>query len=189
MAGIRPRARQTGAMGRPTTGGASWLRPGVVRRASTIEGDGLFAAEDLPPGAVVARLHGRLVDDVELNRLLAAAGDGGGYVDTIMVEDDVNLVLDPDQEVHYANHSCDPSMWHVDPTTIATRRAVRVGEELTVDYATQTTHPDFELTCRCGAAQCRGTVTGVDWTDPDWRNRYEGHVVPAVEDAISRWGR
>ena len=104
------------------------------------------------PAPIVARLRGRQVDDVELAQLFAEADAAGTYVDTIMLDDDVNLVLAPDQLVHYGNHSCDPSMWHVDPTTIATRRDVRAGEELTIDYATQTIHPEFELDCKCGSA-------------------------------------
>jgi uncharacterized protein len=148
----------------------------------------MFVAEDLPAGTVVARLHGHVVDDVTLRRLFAEADAAGGYVDTIMIDDDENLVLAPDQLIHYCNHSCDPSLWHVDAHTIATRRAVTAGEELTIDYATQTTHPDFEMTCNCGTALCRGTVTGVDWTDQEWQRRYGDHVVPAVRRAIERWG-
>lgn len=165
-----------------------WTHPGVVRRSSGIEGEGLFATEDLAAGTVVARLHGRRVDDVELKRLFAESDAVGGYVDTIMVADDVNLVLEADQLVHYANHSCDPSLWHVDATVIATRRDVADGDELTIDYATQTTHPDFEMECGCASASCRRTVTGVDWMDPDWQRRYGDHVVPAVQQAIARWG-
>jgi uncharacterized protein len=176
------------AMEESTTTGGCWTHPAVQRRSSEIEGDGLFAAEDLAAGTVVARLHGRLVDDVALSELFTAADLDGGYVDTIMIDDDVNLVLEPDQLVHYGNHSCDPSLWHLDATTIATRRAVAAGDELTIDYATQTVHPDFEMACRCGTAVCRGTVTGVDWTDPDWQERYRDHVVPAVRQAIEKWG-
>lgn len=165
----------------------SWTHPAAQQRSSAIEGDGLFTTDDLPAGTIVARLRGRLVDDVELAELFAAADAVDGYVDTIMIDDDVNLVLAPDQLVHYGNHSCDPSLWHVDPTTIATRRDVAAGEELTIDYATQTTHPDFELECRCGSPICRGTVTGVDWADPEWRARYGDHVVPAVQQAIAKW--
>ncbi len=58
-----------------------------------------------------------------------------------MIDDDVNLVLAPDQLIHYGNHSCDPTMWHVDATTLATRRDVAAGDELTIDYATQTDPP------------------------------------------------
>ena len=125
----------------------------MQQRSSAIEGEGLFTTADLPAGTVVARLRGRLVDDVELAELFAAADEVGGYVDTIMIDDDVNLVLAPDQLIHYGNHSCDPTLWHLDATTLATRRDVTAGEELTIDYATQTIHPDFELACRCGSPQ------------------------------------
>ena len=148
----------------------------------------MFAGEDLPANMIVARLRGRVVDDTTLRQLLAVAAADGSYVDTIMIDDDQNLVLAPDQLIHFCNHSCDPSLWHLDAETISTRRAVAAGEELTIDYATQTTHADFEMTCNCGSGLCRGTVTGVDWMDPDWQRRYGDHVVPAVHRAIQRWG-
>jgi uncharacterized protein len=170
-----------------TSDGACWTHRAVQRRSSEIEGDGLFATEHLAAGTIVARLHGRLVDDVELAELLTKASRDGGYVDTIMVDDDVNLLLEPDQLIHFCNHSCDPSLWHVDAVTIATRRPVAAGEELTIDYATQTIHPDFEMACDCASARCRGTVTGVDWMEPDWQREYGDHVVPAVKKAIARW--
>jgi hypothetical protein len=43
------------------------------------------------------------------------------------------------------------------------------------------------MVCRCGSTRCRGTVTGVDWMDPDWQREYGEHVVPAVQQAIARW--
>jgi hypothetical protein len=168
--------------------GASWTHPAVQRRSSDIQGDGMFASDELSAGTVVARLRGRVVDDVTLQHLIAHAVAEGGYVDTIMIDDDTNLVLAPDQLIHYVNHSCDPSLWHHDAETIATRRTVAAGEELTIDYATQTSHADFEMKCNCGTALCRSTVTGLDWADGDWQQRYGDHVVPAVKRAIQRWG-
>jgi uncharacterized protein len=172
----------------PVRDDVTWTHPAVQRRTSGIAGDGMFATEPLPDGTIVARLRGHVVDDATLRDLLARAAAEGGYVDTIMIDEDENLVLAPDQLIHFCNHSCDPSLWHLDTTTIATRRAVAADEELTIDYATQTTHADFEMDCICGTALCRGTVTGVDWMDPDWQRRYGDHVVPAVRQAIHRWG-
>ena len=126
--------------------------------------------------------------DATLPELFFEAAAAGGYVDTIMIDDDENLVLAPDQLIHFCIHSCDPSLWHLDAETIAARRAVASGEELTIDYATQTTHADFEMECSCGTALCRGIVSGVDWMDPEWQRRYGDNVVPAVRRAIQRWG-
>ncbi|HEX5403929.1 MAG TPA: SET domain-containing protein [Pseudonocardiaceae bacterium] len=133
---------------------ACWQHTDVEVRNSTIQGDGLFAARPLPAGHQ--------------------------YVDTIAVDEDVRLVLPPNQPIHHDNHSCDPNLWHTDAYTLVTRRAIEVGEELTVDYATQTTEPAFRMSCRCGPTLCRQVVTGTDWQETAWADRYDGHVVPAV---------
>jgi hypothetical protein len=166
---------------------ATWTHPAAQRRSSDIEGDGTFASEDLPTGTIIARLRRRVVDDAALRQQLAGVAADGSDVDTIMIDDDQNLMLIPNQLIHFCNHSCDPSLWHLDATTICTQRAVAADGELTIDYATQTTHADFEMTCNRGSGLCRGTVTGVDWMDTDWQARYDDHVIPAVRRAIQRW--
>ena len=52
-----------------------------------------------------------------------------------------------------------------------------------VDYATVT--PAFQIPRRCGAPACRLLITGNDWQLPAWRDRYQGHVVPAVARRIA----
>jgi uncharacterized protein len=57
------------------------------------------------------------------------------------------------------NHSCDPNLWTVIRSghiLYMSKRAIRAGEELTVDYHFG---KDVErVECRCGAAKCRGTI-------------------------------
>ena len=151
----------------------SWLHPDIEVRRSDIEGSGLFAARPLPADTVVARLTGSLVSTSELLRRLASATE---YVDTICVDDDQHLILPPGQPIHFGNHRCDPTMWHLDGYTIAARRDLAVGEELTVDYASQTTESTFRMTCHCGAPDCRRVITGDDWRTVD----FAGHAVPAI---------
>lgn len=81
--------------------------------------------------------------------------------------------------MHYGNHSCDPTLWHVGPYEIAPRRRVEADEEVTIDYATHTDAADFSMPCRGGADGCRGVVTGQDWRRTDLQARYAGHWVPA----------
>jgi hypothetical protein len=156
----------------------------VVVRESAIAGRGLFASDHLHEGTVVVRLGGRLVATEELRRLIQTSDR---YVDTLTVFEDEHLVLPADTTVHYGNHSCDPNLWHVEPYEIATRRPVRAGEELTLDYATQTGAPGFSMPCCCGAAACRGSVTSDDWRRPDLQARYRGHWVPALEARIAQY--
>lgn len=168
-----------------TPASSPWVHESVEVEDSAIAGRGLFANSALGEGTVVIRVGGRLVGTEELQRIIETSEH---YVDTLTVVEDAHLVLPAATTVHYGNHSCDPNMWHVGPYEIATRRPVRAGEELTMDYATQTGAPGFSMPCRCGAAACRGEVTSEDWRRADLQERYAGHWVPALEERIARGG-
>ncbi len=171
--------------GAPEPPAECWIHQAIEVRPSPIEGHGLFATAPLPVGTVVMRLGGRLVTTVELRALIAAADEPGGvYVDTITVGEDRHLVMPPKQDVHYGNHSCDPTAWHLDAYTIGLRRAVAAGEEITVDYATQSGLPGWTMECRCGSPSCRGTLTGDDWRRPELQQRYGEHWVPLLRSRI-----
>lgn len=159
-----------------------WLTEAVEPAPSTIEGSGLVAVETIPIDVVVARFGGRLVNDFELDALIATAST---YIDTLSVYPDTNLVLPAGTANHSGNHSCDPNTWWVDPFSTATRREVAVGDELTIDYGTITNDPDFVMVCNCGSPACRKVVTGEDWTRPELRARYSDHWVPVLRDRIA----
>lgn len=162
---------------------APWVHDAVLVRESAIAGRGLFARSALEEGTVVIRLGGRLVGNDELQRLIDTSPN---YVDTLTVFEGAHLVLPAATTVHYGNHCCDPNLWHVGPYDIATRRPVRAGEELTIDYGTQTGAPGFSMPCRCDATVCRGEVTSEDWRIADLQARYADHWVPALEQRIAR---
>jgi len=166
-----------------------WAHPGVGVRRSPIDARGLFARVDLAAGVTVLRLGGRLVGTGELARMMVAAARGRApYVDSITVDEDAHLVMPPGSVAHFANHSCDPTLWHTGPYEIATRRPVGAGEELTVDYGTSSGADGFVMACRCGSAFCRRRVTSDDWRDPELQARYAGHWTPALQRRIDRLG-
>lgn len=159
-----------------------WLHEAVELAPSSIEGLGLFARAPLPKGTVVARLGGRLVSRSELREIFAAAAADPDhpYIDCLSVEEGVDLLIAPGQKIHFGNHSCDPNVWHLDAFTLGARRDIGEGEELTLDYATQTDDPEFWMECRCGSALCRGRVTGSDWRLWSLQERYGEHWVPVL---------
>ena len=163
----------------------AWLHPDIEVRESEIHGRGLFAIGSLDAGLVVVRLGGRLVGTEELRGLIARA-TMDAYVDTVTIEEDQHLVLPAGTPVHYGNHCCDPTMWHVGPFEVATRRAVGADEELTIDYATNSGDATFTMDCTCGAMLCRGTITAQDWRRPELQERYAGHWIPALAELIGR---
>ncbi|MBB5787812.1 SET domain-containing protein [Jiangella mangrovi] len=167
----------------PVPGPDTWLNPSVEPRRSPIHGTGLFARTDLPAGLTVSRLGGRLVTDAELQALFD--DPAVGYVDTVSVYEDSNLVLPADAAGEGCNHGCDPDLWWADPFELRTRRPVLAGAELTLDYGTITDDPGFRLVCRCGSPGCRGVVTGVDWRRSELHERYGDHWVPVLRDRIA----
>lgn len=161
-----------------------WLHPCVAVGQSAIQGRGLFAGTDFLTGTVVSRLGGRLVHTSELDVLVRASEHGGPYVDSIVVDDDVHLVLPAGTSNGLGNHSCDPNLWWIDAYTLVTRRQVEMGEELTNDYATSTASDTFSMQCSCGSALCRGVIAGDDWRLPELQDRYQAHWVPVLNRRI-----
>jgi hypothetical protein len=153
---------------------------------SVIEGDGLHASDDLAAGTVVIRLGGRIVSSADLEELIAAADTDpdAAYVDTMTVYEDAHLVLPPRTIAHFVNHSCDPNLWHVGPYEVAARRDIGAGEELTLDYGTNSGASGFSMVCNCGSSACRGEISSEDWRRSDLQERYRGHWVPALEARI-----
>lgn len=172
-------------MQEPPRGGI-WIDERLVVEASRIEGHGLFFSENIAAGTVVIELGGRLVSTDELERLIeeADADPQTPFVDTITIDTDTHLVLPPRTPVHFGNHSCDPTLWHVGPYSLATRRDVVAGEEATIDYGTQSGAAGLRMVCNCRTATCRRVVTSDDWRDEQLQRRYEGHWVPALQTLI-----
>jgi hypothetical protein len=82
------------------------------------------------------------------------------------------------------NHSCDPNLgWAGDHALVAIR-AIAAGEELTLDYATVITDPDFVMMCHCETYRCRQVIEGTDWQIPQLQKRYAGFWSPAVQRLI-----
>lgn len=81
------------------------------------------------------------------------------------------------------NHSCNPNcgveLNRTGACDFVARRAIADGEEITFDYAMRNYSIEhFPGGCLCGAAICRGAVTG--WKDlpADRKAAYEGLVAP-----------
>lgn len=161
-----------------------WSHPALTVRRSAISGEGLFAEADISAGDRLFRLGGRLVTTADLGSLIAYANANARYVDTITIVEGRHLVLPPDTIVHFANHSCDPNLWHAGSYDVVARRDIRADEELTIDYGTNSGAPGFKMRCTCGTTRCRAVVTSQDWRIVELQHRYEGHWTPALAQLI-----
>ena len=72
-------------------------------------------------------------------------------------------------------------------TSVLAKRAIlsaveeiKIGDELTYDYALAESNPLFKMECKCGNTNCRKIITGNDWKDPNFRNRNLKHMLPSI---------
>lgn len=124
-------------------------------RESNIHRRGVYALEPIPKGRKVIEYIGERISRRETKRR------GQGSITYLFTLDDYwtidGAVGGSGAEI--INHSCEPNLCtrivrgHI---LYISKRAVRRGEELTVDYRfSDKIDPVF---CRCGAKGCRGTI-------------------------------
>jgi SET domain-containing protein len=123
--------------------------PRIVRRNSSVHGQGVFAEEPITKNQRIVDYDGELirnVDSEEREDRYSAAGEIWVFR--------VNRVWSRDANVggniaRFINHSCTPNCWFevVDKTIwIRAGRNIRRGEELTYDYKTI---GERTIPCRC----------------------------------------
>jgi D-alanine-D-alanine ligase-like ATP-grasp enzyme len=128
-----------------------------------VAGYGVFATQAIAAGALVFRGEGRayrLVTRAHVETHWNATDRLTFRRYAVPVGPDVYAMWDADP-VEWApwNHSCDPSTEYRGLDVVA-RRDLAAGEELTLDYATMLNEQSESFPCTCGAANCRGTVSG-----------------------------
>jgi hypothetical protein len=162
----------------------SYLSPKTVVKDSPIQGRGLFAAAPIACGEIVVVKGGHIFDGATRAALQARLGPA-----EIQIGDD--LFIGPRTEAErdgamiWSNHSCEPTIGVQGQIVFVALRDIAAGEELTHDWAT-TDDDGSRMKCRCGAATCRGTVTGQDWRRPDLQEKYRGHFSWYLEQKIRR---
>lgn len=122
---------------------------------SRFAGKGLFAGTDIPARAKIGEFEGEKIRIAEARR----RAKGRRIVAIVELERFALDATHTGRGFRFINHSCDPNTFmRCTPTRAEfyARRAIRKGEELTVDYVDS--HHDGRLRCRCGAANCRGWI-------------------------------
>ncbi len=157
---------------------SSYLHP-LLQPVNGSSGRSIIAIEDLPSGMVVAVWGGTMYDSDGFNALPHARQQI-----SVQVEETLFLVPEIEGPAEWFNHSCEPNAGMMGQIALSTLRPVARGEEIRYDYAMSDGSPYDEFECGCGAARCRGRVTGNDWCIPQLWNRYDGHFSPYLQRRI-----
>ena len=141
--------------------------PDVVVRNSRIHGRGVYAARRIRKGTRIIEYVGDRISHAEADARYDAKTEDDGHTFLFVVDDDICIDAGiGGNEARYINHKCDANCETIIEDRrvfIEALRTIQPGEELGYDYQLtweSTDDPD-ELAlyaCRCGAANCRGTM-------------------------------
>ena len=163
---------------------SSWFNPKTEKRGSAIQGRGLFACDAIASGEIVAVKGGSIMDGTQFALVSEVVSPA-----EIQIEEDLYIAPRTAQEVEASilclNHSCDPNVGVRGQITFVAMRAIRAGEELTIDYAMIDGDQAERMACTCGAEACRKIVTGGDWRLPELQRRYAGYFSRYLADLSS----
>ena len=164
-------------------------------RRSRIQGTGAFATVDIPKGTRIIEYVGEHITPAEADRRYPD-DDRASRHHTFLFTLNQRTVIDAahgGSEARFINHSCDPNCDAVierGHIWIYAIKDIPKGTELAYDY--QFEHlPEYTVEdlalylCRCGAANCRGTIVKVDRRRKLSR-RWDEHRRQAHHHAASR---
>jgi SET domain-containing protein len=132
-------------------------------RPSPVHGLGAFAVRAIREGTRIAEYVGERLNTAEVD---ARYGGEEKHTHTFLFRVDDDTYVDASRggnESRFINHSCDPNCESdvIDGRIyISAIRDIPPGAELTYDYALEADEDpeDGAYACRCGSAQCRGTM-------------------------------
>jgi hypothetical protein len=141
--------------------------PLVVVKRSRIHGRGVYAARRIRKGTRVIEYLGERISHEVADARYDLKDDNDGHTFLFVVDDDICIDAGVGgNPARFINHKCDANCETVIDNKrvfIEAIRTIEQGEELGYDYQLtwETTDDPAELklyTCRCGAANCRGTM-------------------------------
>ena len=156
-------------------------------------GKSVFAARSFAEGERLVRFSGRRISAARLGRRLEGASDR-------FVQIAANAYMGPSGRVDdLINHSCSPNagLRFEGPDKggavyLIAIRPIAPGEEISWDYATTLSDPDWRLPCDCRSIDCRGTIAAFATLTPAlqaWyldRNVVAPYLRPPPKERVER---
>ncbi|HLD39862.1 MAG TPA: SET domain-containing protein [Candidatus Nanoarchaeia archaeon] len=127
-------------------------------------GKGIFSKKAHPKNEVLFSFGSKIVSWFKANHRSIQLGK--------------NKWLNPSKKElgYYVNHSCQPNARFKAPHHVAALRAIKPGEEITLDYATLVNIPKWDMDCSCGKKNCRKMVKSYSKSPKSIQKKYKGIV-------------
>src|ERR1700742_2785678 len=160
--------------------------PPIEVRNSSVHGRGVFAARRIEKGERIVEYLGERVSHDEADRRYASKAENDSHTFLFIVDSKTVIDAGVDgNDARFFNHSCDPNCESVVEKRrvyIEAIRAIEAGEEMTYDYQIYKEEGDPEnidevFACRCGFANCRGTML---WPPEPKKKRKKKSAVATV---------
>ena len=141
--------------------------PPILVRDSIVHGRGVFATRRIEKGERIVEYLGERVSHDEADRRYEQKDENDSHTFLFIVDSKTVIDAGTDgNDARFFNHSCDPNCESVVEKRrvfIEALRAIEPGEEMTYDYQIYRDHDDPDnideiFACRCGFANCRGTM-------------------------------
>jgi hypothetical protein len=159
----------------------SYLNAKAERRENPEKGGyGVYASEPIGKGEILVLWGGRIVAAEELDP------DMPDFTERILQIDE-GLYLEapaPIEPTDYFNHSCQPNAGMTGQIGLIAMRDIAPGEEICFDYAMCDGSSYDEFPCGCGLPECRGNISGNDWSRPELWEKYAGYFSPYLQRRI-----
>ncbi len=143
------------------------VSPPIKVRNSSVHGRGVFATRRIAKGERIMEYLGDRVSHEEADRRYESKEENDSHTFLFIVDSKTVIDAGVDgNDARFFNHSCDPNCESVVEKRrvyIEAIRAIEPGEEMTYDYQIYKEEGDPEnidevFACRCGFANCRGTM-------------------------------
>ena len=139
----------------------------ILVRDSNVHGRGVFATRRIEKGERIVEYLGERVSHDEADRRYEQKDENDSHTFLFIVDSKTVIDAGTDgNDARFFNHSCDPNCESVVEKRrvfIEALRTIEPGEEMTYDYQIYRDHDDPDnideiFACRCGFANCRGTM-------------------------------
>jgi SET domain-containing protein len=158
----------------------NWLTPKAQMRVTPGKGSGSFVISKISKGEIVASFGGNVINQIEL-----ANYSVDRVSRSLQLNNDQYLLSgEVPENGDMINHSCEPNCGIAGISSVQAIRDIKIGEELSFDYAMSDSSQYDEFNCACGKDKCRKKITGRDWQKKDLQAKYSNYFCTYIESLI-----